>query len=554
MSAEIKSHIVELLTRALAKVAPQQPGSLVSLERPKQAQHGDYSSPLAMQLARQLKQAPRQAATALLEAMPPSDWVVPEIAGSGFINFRVHPAAKQHVAKRIFSQAAGYGRSDRGGGRQVMLEFVSANPTGPLHVGHGRQAALGDAIGALLESQGWRVTREYYYNDAGAQIRNLGLSVQARIREKLGAPGEFPADGYHGEYIREIAESSLAAGNADGEDLEAVTRFAVAELRREQDLDLQAFGVRFDNYYLESSLYRDGRVEKTVRALVDAGKAFERDGALWLRTTDYGDDKDRVMRKSDGEYTYFVPDVAYHLTKWERGFARAINIQGADHHSTMTRVRAGLQAASARWERAIPKGYPDYVLHKMVTVMKGGEEMKISKRAGSYITLRELIDEVGRDAVRFFLLSRKADTEFVFDVDLAKSQSEENPVYYVQYAHARICSVMEQWKAQFGERDAPGDWKDVGLAPLTSARELGLLQRLGEYEEMLENATAELAPHQVVFFLRELAGEFHSYYNAERVLVPEAPPRLARLALCHAVRQVLRNGLSLLGVSQPEKM
>jgi arginyl-tRNA synthetase len=554
MSAEIKSHITELLTRALARVAPQQPGSLISLERPKQSQHGDFSSPIAMQLARQLKQAPRQAAAALLEAMPPSEWVSAEIAGSGFINFRVHPAAKQHVAKRIFAEGARYGHNDRTGGRKVILEFVSANPTGPLHVGHGRQAALGDAIGALLESQGWRVTREYYYNDAGAQIRNLGLSVQARIRERLGAPAEFPADGYHGDYVREIAEKYLAAGNRDGEDLDAVTRFAVADLRREQDLDLQAFGVRFDNYYLESSLYRDSRVEKTVRSLMEAGKTFEKDGALWLRTTDYGDDKDRVMRKSDGEYTYFVPDVAYHLTKWERGFTRAINIQGSDHHSTVTRVRAGLRAASSKWERGIPDGYPDYVLHKMVTVMKGGEEMKISKRAGSYVTLRELIDEVGRDAVRFFLLSRKADTEFVFDVDLAKSRSEENPVYYVQYAHARICSVMEQWRAQYGDRvPAPG-FGDVDLAPLTSPRELGLLQRLGDYTEMIENATTELAPHQIVFFLRELAGEFHSYYNAERVLVPEAPPRLARLALCHAVRQVLRNGLSLLGVSQPEKM
>ncbi|TMH14643.1 MAG: arginine--tRNA ligase, partial [Betaproteobacteria bacterium] len=454
----------------------------------------------------------------------------------------------------------------RAGGRPVMVEFVSANPTGPLHVGHGRQAAIGDAIGALLESQGWRVTREFYYNDAGAQIRNLGLSVQARIREKLGVRAEFPADGYHGDYVREIAEKYLDAGNTDGEDLEAVTRFAVAELRREQDLDLQAFGVRFDSYYLESSLYRDGRVQKAVQALIDSGKAFEQDGALWLKTTEYGDDKDRVMRKSDGAYTYFVPDVAYHIAKWERGFTRAINIQGSDHHSTVTRVRAGLQAASAKWERRIPQGYPDYVLHKMVTVMKGGEEMKISKRAGSYVTLRELIDEVGRDAVRFFLLSRKADADFVFDIDLAKSQSEENPVYYVQYAHARICSVLEQWRTQFGGEDRAfpvtsalnaanfDSLRNVDLGPLGGARELALLQRLGEYAEILENAAAELAPHQIVFYLRELAGEFHSYYNAERILVAEAPLRSARLALCLAVRQVLRNGLSLLGVSQPEKM
>src|SRR5712671_580809 len=554
MSAEVKSHLTELLTLALAKVAPQQPGSLISLERPKRAQYGDFSCPSAMQLARALKRNPRELALELVAALPSSEWLErAEVAGNGFINLRVRPAAKQHIVKTILTQGDRYGRSESAGGRPVMVEFVSANPTGPLHVGHGRNTALGDAIGALLQAQGWRVTREFYYNDAGAQIRSLGLSVQARIRERLGVAAEFPADGYHGDYVREIAEKYLGAGNADGEDLEVVTRFAVAELRREQDLDLQAFGVRFDSYYLESSLYRDGRVQKTVQALIDAGKTFEQDGALWLKTTEYGDDKDRVMRKSDGTYTYFVPDVAYHLAKWERGFIRAINIQGSDHHGTVTRVRAGLQAASSKWERAVPQGYPDYVLHKMVTVMKGGEEMKISKRAGSYVTLRELIDEVGRDAVRFFLLSRKADADFAFDIDLAKSQSEENPVYYVQYAHARIHSVLEQWRAQSGGADFDS-FRNVDLAPLSGARELGLLQRLGEYAEILENSAAELAPHQVVFYLRELAGEFHSYYNAERILVAEAPLRSARLALCLAVRQVLRNGLSLLGVSQPEKM
>jgi arginyl-tRNA synthetase len=548
MSAEIKSHLIELLTRALAKVAPQQPGSLISLERPKQARHGDFSCPSAMQLARILKRNPRQLAQEWVAALPVSDWLEgAEIAGSGFINLRVRAAAKQHVVKTVLAERERYGLSNRQG-QPVMVEFVSANPTGPLHVGHGRQAALGDAIAALLESQGWRVTREFYYNDAGAQIRNLGLSMQARVREKLGMPAEFPADGYHGEYVREIADNYLAAGNKDGENLEAITRFAVAALRREQDLDLQAFGVRFDNYYLESSLYIDGHVESTVKTLIDAGKTFEEDGALWLKTTEYGDDKDRVMRKSDGAYTYFVPDVAYHVTKWERGFSRAINVQGSDHHSTMTRVRAGLQAVSSKWQRGIPRGYPDYVLHKMVTVMKDGEEMKISKRAGSYVTLRNLIDEVGRDATRFFLASRKADTEYVFDIDLAKSRSEDNPVYYVQYAHARICSVLSQW----GEPESQLD--SVDLAPLVSGRELALLQRLGEYPEMIETAAVELAPHQVVSYLRELAGEFHSYYNAERVLVPEARLRLARLALCLAVRQVLRNGLSLLGVGAPEEM
>ena len=563
MSAEIKSHLTELLTRALARVAPQQPASIITLDRPKQPQHGDYSVSVALQLAKPLGRGARAIAQELVAAIPPSDWLAStEVAGPGFINLRLHPAAKQFTVKTILAQGGQYGRSRRGQSQPVIVEFVSANPTGPLHVGHGRQAALGDAISALLESQGYLITREFYYNDAGAQIENLALSVQARIREKLNEPVEFPADGYHGEYIREIAEKYVANGARDGEDLDAIRRFAVAELRGEQDLDLRAFGVAFDNYYLESSLYSDGRVEKTVAALASAGKTYEQDGALWLRTTEYGDDKDRVMRKSDGTYTYFVPDVAYHITKWERGFRRAINIQGSDHHSTLTRVRAGLQALSATLCRGITKGYPEYVLHKMVTVMKGGDEVKLSKRAGTYVTLRDLIDEVGRDATRFFLVSRRADTEFVFDIDLAKSQSEENPVYYVQYAHARICSLMQQWRAQFqgneeleAKRSTPENYlQDIDLSPLGGTRELALLAKLGEYPAMLEGASKELAPHQVAFYLRELAGEFHSYYNAERILVAEAPTRLARLALAAAVRQVLRNGLALIGVSAPEKM
>jgi len=554
MSAEIKSHLTELLTRALAAVAPQQPASIITLDRPKQAQHGDYSVSVALQLAKPLRRTAREIALELVAAIPPSEWLASaEVAGPGFINLRLRAAAKQHTVRTIFARSGEYGRSVRGQKQPVIVEFVSANPTGPLHVGHGRQAALGDAISTLLESQDYRVTREFYYNDAGAQIENLALSVQARIREKLNEPAEFPADGYHGEYIREIAEKYLASGAADGEDLDAIRRFAVAELRAEQDLDLRAFGVAFDNYYLESSLYGDGRVESTVAALTAAGWTYEHEGALWLRTTEFADDKDRVMRKSDGAYTYFVPDVAYHITKWERGYKRAINVQGSDHHSTVTRVRAGLQALSGTLCHGIPKGYPDYVLHKMVTVMRAGEEVRISKRAGTYVTLRELIDEVGRDATRFFLVSRRADTEFVFDVDLAKSQSEENPVYYVQYAHARICSLMDQWRAQSPEADENA-LPAADLAPLDGARETALLAKLGEYPEMVEAASRELAPHQVAFYLRELAGEFHSYYNAERMLVPDAPTRLARLALAAAVRQVLRNGLALIGVSAPEKM
>jgi arginyl-tRNA synthetase len=553
MSAEIRSHLTELLARALAQIAPQQPASLITLERPKQAQHGDFSCPAAMQLGRALKRNPREVAQALLAALPPSDWLESaEIAGPGFINLRLRPQAKQHIVRTVLAEGERYGRSDSGRGARVVVEFVSANPTGPLHVGHGRQAALGDAISALLESRGWSVTREFYYNDAGSQIDNLALSVQARARERLGLAAEFPADGYHGEYIGEIAGKYLESGARDAEDLAAIRRYAVAELRREQDRDLQAFGVRFDSYYLESSLYGDGRVAKTVQSLIQSGRTFERDGALWLKTTDYGDDKDRVMRKSDGAYTYFVPDVAYHLTKWERGFRRAINVQGSDHHSTMVRVRAGLQAISAKQALGIPSAYPEYVLHKMVTVMKGGAEMKISKRAGAYVTLRDLIDEVGCDATRFFLVSRKPDTEFVFDIDLAKSQSEENPVYYVQYAHARICSVLEQWRAQFVDDDRVLDAADP--APLTGEREFALLRRLGDFPDALDAACEDLEPHQVAFALRELAGEFHSYYNAERILVPDAPLRRARLALCVAVGQVLRNGLALLGVSAPEKM
>ena len=545
MSAEIKIHLSELLTTALARVAPQQPASLIALERPKQEAHGDYACNLALQLSRTIKRNPRELAQQLIAALPPSEWLAKaEIAGPGFINFHLHPVAKQHVVGQVFRAGRNYGLAERMHGHKIMVEFVSANPTGPLHVGHGRQAALGDAIAALLEAQGWDVTREFYYNDAGAQIQLLGLSVQARVREILGETVEFPESGYHGEYIRDIARRYLDAGGKDQQNMEAITRFAVQELRKEQDLDLAAFGVRFDNYYLESSLYTDGGVERTVAALIAAGHTFEKDGALWLRTTDFGDDKDRVMRKSDGSYTYFVPDVAYHVSKWDRGFARVVNVQGSDHHSTITRVRAGLQALG----RGITPGYPDYVLHKMVTVMKGGAEMKISKRAGNYVTLRDLIDEVGCDATRFFLISRKGDSEFVFDIDLAKSQSEENPVYYVQYAHARICSVLRTWGGD--ESTLPG----VDVSALTSARELTMLNLMGEFPEMVGNAASEFAPYQVGVYLRELAGAFHSYYNAERVLVADGAARIARLALIVAVRQVLQNGLGLLGVTAPESM
>ena len=558
MSVEIRSNLLELLSRALASVLPSEPASLIVLERSKQIQFGDYSCAVAMQLARRVRKSPKELAQALVDALPASDWLESaQVAGAGFINLKLRPRAKQQVVKAVLTEGATFGRVGRGSGEAVLLEFVSANPTGPLHVGHGRQAALGDSLAAVLDSQGHRVTREFYYNDAGAQINNLALSVQARAREQLGLPAAFPADGYHGEYIREIAAKYLALSKGGSEDLDTIKAFAIKELRAEQDQDLKAFGVAFDNYYLESSLYGTGRVDAAIAAMQSASKTYELEGALWLKTTDYGDDKDRVMRKSDGAYTYFVPDVAYHIAKWERGFTRAINIQGSDHHSTIIRVRAGLQACG----RGIPKSYPDYLLHKMVTVMRGGEEVKLSKRAGAYVTLRDLIDEVGRDATRFFLVSRKPDSEFVFDIDLAKSKSEENPVYYVQYAHARVCSVLDQWRSQFSlesESTPVGQEEEFfagqSVTGLESARELNLFGVLDQYPEVLEKAAAELSPHFVSFYLRDLAAEFHGYYNAERFLVGESSVRLARLALATAVRRVLQNGLALLGVSAPTHM
>jgi arginyl-tRNA synthetase len=546
---DLKSQLVQWLSAGLGRVAPDYRPEHFALERPKQGRHGDYSSNIALQLARTLKRNPRELAASLVAALGESPWVErAEVAGAGFINIFLSGPARRAVVTRILEQGNAYGRSATPNSTKVMVEFISANPTGPLHVGHGRAAAVGDALARLLESQGQSVHREFYYNDAGAQIVNLALSVQARVRELQGLVAPLPDDGYQGEYIREIA-SAYAKANPDdphGDNLAAIREFAVAALRREQDADLAAFGVHFDRYYLESSLYTDGSVERTVNALVAAGHAYEHEGALWLKTTDFGDDKDRVMRKSDGSYTYFVPDIAYHVNKWQRGFSRAITELGADHAGSLLRVRAGLQALG------IPPGYPDYVLHQMVLVMRGGEEVKLSKRAGTTLTLRELIDEAGRDAVRFFFLLRKSDSQLTFDIDLARSQSEENPVYYVQYAHARVCSVLD--KAGLAPQDAAEALRDADLTPLSSPYEEALLRRLDDFPEVLATAARELAPHLVTFYLRELAAEFHSYYNAEQFLVDDAGLRRARLALVVAVGQVVRNGLDVLGVSAPEKM
>jgi arginyl-tRNA synthetase len=520
------------------------------LERPRDSAHGDWSTNLAMTLARPLKKKPREIADSLVAALDLRHAGVKrvEIAGPGFINFYLDPAMVAGGLVDVLQAGAQFGRRDAGAQRPVNIEFVSANPTGPLHVGHGRQAALGDAISSLLEWSGWKVTREFYYNDAGAQINNLGLSVQTRIAEQLGDAATIPEGGYHGEYIREIASEYLTShrGDAKGADLESVTRFAVQALRKEQDLDLQAFGVRFDTYYLESSLYTDGLVDRTVAALVTAGKAYEKDGALWLRTTDFGDDKDRVMRKSDGTYTYFVPDVAYHVTKWKRGFTRAIDVQGADHHSTVTRVRAGLQALGI----GIPPGYPEYVLHQLVTVTRGGEEVKISKRAGSYVTVRDLVDEVGRDAVRFFFVMRKGDSPLVFDVDLARSQSEENPVYYIQMGHARMCGIFRV--GEIDESKISSDGVDFEL--LTSPEEQALITALLDFPANVAGATDALEPHRVAGYLLETARLVHLWYHKFHVLNEPEEIMRARLLLARASQIVLRNGLELLGLTAPERM
>jgi arginyl-tRNA synthetase len=548
---QLKTELSEMVAEGVARVAPGAAPPAIVLERPKQAKHGDYSTNAALQLAKTLKRNPRELAADLVAALPRSPLLArAEVAGAGFVNLFVSDAARQSVVARILDEGDRYGSSTRGGGEKVIVEFVSANPTGPLHVGHGRGAAVGDAIARLLAAQAFSVYREFYYNDAGAQIMNLALSVQARIREAQGIAASFPEDGYQGEYIREIARDYAAANPDDraADDLDAIRRFAVEILRREQDADLAAFGIRFDHYYLESSLYDEGLADSTVQALIAAGKTYEHEGALWLKTTDYGDDKDRVMKKSDGSYTYFVPDIAYHVTKWRRGYRRAITELGADHAGSLSRVRAGLQALGL----GIPSGYPDYVIHQMVLVMRGGEEVKLSKRAGSGVTLRELIDEVGRDAVRFFFLLRKSDSQLTFDIDLARSQSEENPVYYVQYAHARVCSVLD--KAGIDVAAAPQALVDADLSPLRSSYEQALLNRLADFPEELEVAARELAPHLVTFYLKELAAEFHSYYNAEQFLVDDVALRKARLALVVAVGQVIRKGLAMLGVSAPVAM
>lgn len=569
-------NLVRFITRALDSIGIT--NVPVRIEKPKDLSHGDLACTVAMQCARALKRNPREIAASLVEAMKKDPEFTRllsdvQIAEPGFINFRLNAGSKFAVIADILTKKDAYGSSDACRGKRVLLEYVSANPTGPLHLGHARQGALGDVLSRIMATQGYGVTREFYYNDAGVQIDNLTLSVQARAKELQGLakPEDFPENGYHGDYIFEIArdylkgmritapDQTVIESTGDINDTQAVRRYAVAFLRNEQDADLKALGVAFDNFYLESSLYTEGRVERAVKAIIDSGYTYEADGALWLKTTDpafadFHDDKDRVMRKKDGHYTYFVPDVAYHLTKFERGFDRAINIQGSDHHGTVARVKIGLQVAGPAFGMAIPKTFPEYVLHKMLLVVKDGQEVKMSKRAGTYVTLRDVVDWVGRDAARFFLVSRKSDAEFVFDVDLALSKSEENPVYYLQYAHARICSVLAQAKEKGFAVPTFEEASGADFSVLQSDAAGALAQCLSAYGKTLSIAARDLAPHLVCVYLKELAASFHAFYNAERILVDDARERNARLALLLASRQVLANGLAVLGISAPEHM
>ena len=557
----MKSHLLQLLLPVAQSIHPEILANSIQLDRPKSIEHGDFSSNLAMMLAKPMKKNPRELATLIIEKLPHSPFIEKvEIAGAGFINFYLNAKARTFIIHEILKNPEAYGQNtsghdEKGKPQKVQIEFVSANPTGPLHVGHGRGAAIGDSLARLLKFNGWDVTREFYYNDAGAQIDNLTKSVHARCHNMDPSDPAFPEDGYRGEYIVEIANAFLnkdsiecegktiqASGNID--DLESIRQFSVAYLRYEQDQDLNAFQIKFDVFTLESSFYQNGQIEKVVASLIKNGFTYEEDNALWLKTTEFGDDKNRVMKKSDGSYTYFIPDVAYHLNKWERGFKRVINEQGSDHHSTITRVRAGLQSLKL----GIPETYPEYVLHQMITVMKGGEEVKLSKRAGSYVTLRDLIDEVGCDATRYFLIARKPDSQLVFDIDLAKTQNSDNPVYYIQYAHARIAGVLKQWGGDIDQLNK------ANLDHLKSTQELILIKRLSEFPEMVLHAGIELAPHTIANYLKDCAADLHSYYNDTKFLVEDENEKLARLSLIRATQVVLKNGLDLLGVNAPEKM
>ena len=552
----MKAHLTDLLFLAVKQITDYTDSSIIVIDRPKIISHGDFSTNLCLVLSKKLKKSPRDVAAMVLEKIPPSDLISKiEIAGAGFLNFFLSSKANNEIINSVLNLKGAYGKNETGSKQKIQIEFVSANPTGPLHVGHGRGAAIGDCLARLFEASGWLVTREFYYNDAGEQINNLMRSVKASCQNISTDDSSFPADGYHGSYIKDIAKAFLSRNSiefqglsikASGEieDTKSIQEFSVAYLRNEQDEDLKAFRTKFDIYSLESSLYKDGKVEKVVNTLIKEGHTYKKDGALWLKTSNFGDDKDRVMKKTDGTYTYFIPDVAYHLDKWERGFKKVINEQGADHHSTISRVRAGLQGLN----KDIPQDWPEYVLHQMITVIKENKEKKNTKRAGSYLTLRELIDEVGCDATRYFLTARRSDSQLVFDIDLAKSKNNDNPVFYIQYAHARISKVLEQWGGDISTLKLDDSFT------FDSQAELKLIKSIGIYPEIVLQATNELAPHQIANFLKDCAAELHSYYNDSKFLVEDEKIKIARLSLINSAKYVLRNGLHLLGIEAPQKM
>lgn len=555
MSQTLIEHALRETLREMGVEDPE-----IRLERPRDPSHGEWATNVALALAKRLKRPPREIAQDVADRLDLTAAGVSavEVAGPGFLNFRLSSGAIAGVLGEILALDEEFGKDSQGSGKPIMVEFVSANPTGPLHLGHGRQAALGDTISNLLEWSGWAVHREYYYNDAGNQIDLLAQSVWARYQEHLGEAVAFPEKGYQGDYVRDVARAFLdevgedLRGDDSAEAMDRVRDFAVQALRKEQDGDLAAFRVFFDEYFLESSLYSGGRVDSTIQALEGTGLVYRREGATWLRTTEFGDQKDRVMVKSDGSPTYFLPDVAYHMTKWERGFRHAINVQGADHHSTVTRVRAGLQALG------LPEGYPEYVLHQMVTVVKDGEEVKLSKRAGSYTTVRELVEEVGVDVARYFFLMRKPEAHLVFDLNMALDQSEKNPVYKVQYAHARMCSIFR--KAGLVEDEIQAERAPLDL--LSHPLERDLIKRLSDFPEVVARAAQARTPHTMCEYLEQTAGSVNAWYHAGNpsrspelaVLVEDPVLRKARLALARGVQIVLRNGLSLMGVSAPTRM
>ena len=536
------------------------PTGTITLEQPRDPTHGDVATNVALTLAKPLSRAPRQIAEEIAEkfdlAAAGVDAV--EVAGPGFLNFRLASGSVVSALDDILEADTTWGRSEGGKGQAVMVEFVSANPTGPLHVGHGRQAALGDGVAALLDWTGWKVHREYYYNDAGRQIDQLALSVRARYRQALGVDEAVPDDGYRGEYVKDVANALVAEvadryveDNSD-EALDAIRTHAVKMLREEQDRDLNDFRVSFDEYFLESSLYSGGRVDGTIQDLKNTGLVYEHDGATWLKTSQFGDQKDRVMVRSNGQPTYFLPDVAYHMTKWERGFERVINVQGADHHGTVDRVRAGLQALG------LPSGYPEYVLHQMVRVVQDNEQVKFSKRTGSGMTLRELYEQVGVDVARYFFQMRKPDAHLLFDLDIALDQSDKNPMYKVQYAHARMCSILRKGEMELEDVEAGS----AELSMLSHELELELVKRLVEFASVIERAARGSSPHVVCDYLERTAGAANSWYHAGNpsrnpelaVLTGDPALRGARLALARAVQIVLRIGLTLLGIDAPTRM